>query len=109
MLFPSYQENCPLAPIEAAACGMPVIYRDIEEYKSLYMNSYIKAASTEEFISLTRRMIEDKEFYNEGLKISQELLIQFDKDIIREKLINVYMSLLNNWESSLTLRPFPIS
>jgi 1,2-diacylglycerol-3-alpha-glucose alpha-1,2-galactosyltransferase len=109
MLFPSYQENCPLAPIEAAACGMPVIYRDIEEYKSLYMNSYIKAAGTEEFISLTRRMIEDKEFYNEGLKISQELLIQFDKDIIREKLINVYMSLLNNWESSLTLRPFPIS
>ena len=109
MLFPSYQENCPLAPIEAAACGMPVIYRDIEEYKSLYMNSYIKAVSTEEFISLTRRMIKDKEFYNEGLKISQELLIQFDKDIIREKLINVYKSLLNNWESSLTLRPFPIS
>jgi 1,2-diacylglycerol-3-alpha-glucose alpha-1,2-galactosyltransferase len=109
MLFPSYQENCPLAPIEAAACGMPVIYRDIEEYKSLYMNSYIKAAGTEEFISLTRRMIEDKEFYNEGLKISQELLIQFDKDIIREKLINVYKSLLNNWESSFTLRPFPIS
>jgi 1,2-diacylglycerol-3-alpha-glucose alpha-1,2-galactosyltransferase len=109
MLFPSYQENCPLAPIEAAACGMPVIYRDIEEYKSLYMNSYIKAASTEEFISLTRRMIKDKEFYYEGLKISQELLIQFDKDIIREKLINVYRSLLKNWESSLTLRPFPIS
>ncbi len=107
MLFPSFQENCPLAPIEAAACGMPVIYRDIEEYKSLYLNSYIKAGSLDEFISLTRRMIDDKEFYNEGLKISHQLLVQFDKDIIRGKLINVYRSLLNNWESSFTLRPFP--
>jgi len=94
MLFPSYQENCPLAPIEAAACGMPVIYRDIEEYRLLYKNPYIKAGSTEEFITLTKRMIEDRQFYNEGLKISEQLLIQFDKEIIREKLISVYKSLL---------------
>ena len=96
MLFPSYQENCPLAPIEAAACGMPVIYRDIEEYRSLYENPYIKAGSTEEFISLTKKMIEDPQFYNEGLKISEQLLMQFDKDIIREKLIKIYQSLLSN-------------
>jgi 1,2-diacylglycerol-3-alpha-glucose alpha-1,2-galactosyltransferase len=86
MLLNSFQENCPLAPIEAAACGMPVIYRDIEEYKSLYLNSYLKAGTLDEFISITRRMIDDKEFYNEGLKISQELLVQFDKDLIRKNL-----------------------
>jgi 1,2-diacylglycerol-3-alpha-glucose alpha-1,2-galactosyltransferase len=103
MLFPSYQENCPLAPIEAAACGMPVIYRDIEEYKTLYKYQYLKARNREEFISLTRRMINDRQFYDEGLKISEQLLIQFDKEIIREKLIAVYMSLLNNWESSIML------
>ena len=96
MLFPSYQENCPLAPIEAAACGMPVIYRDIEEYRSLYENPYISAGSIEEFITLTKRMIIDRQFYNEGLKISEQLLRQFDKDIIRKKLIDIYQSLLNN-------------
>jgi 1,2-diacylglycerol-3-alpha-glucose alpha-1,2-galactosyltransferase len=100
MLFPSYQENCPLAPIEAAASGMPVIYRDIEEYRSLYRNPYLKAGSTGEFIALTKRMIEDKQFYNEGLKLSEQLLTQFDKDIIREKLISVYQNLLSNWQSS---------
>jgi len=96
MLFPSYQENCPLAPIEAAACGIPVIFRDIEEYKLLYENPYLKALNKEEFIRLTKKMIRDKEFYNEGLKISQQLLKQFDKDTIREKLICVYQSLLSN-------------
>jgi 1,2-diacylglycerol-3-alpha-glucose alpha-1,2-galactosyltransferase len=96
MLFPSYQENCPLAPVEAAACGMPVIYRDIEEYKSLYENPYLKAGNTEEFIELTRRMINDREFFNEGLNISNQLLKQFEKDLIRTKLIDTYKSLLNN-------------
>lgn len=115
MLFPSYQENCPLAPMEAAACGMPVIYRDIAEYRSLYENPYLKASDKEEFISLTKRMILDREFYEEGLKISQQLLRQFDKELIRKKLINTYMSLLNPSEpsiifpKSLTDVPFELS
>jgi 1,2-diacylglycerol-3-alpha-glucose alpha-1,2-galactosyltransferase len=103
MLFPSYQENCPLAPIEAAACGMPVIYRDIEEYKSLYKYKYLKARTTAEFIRLTRMMISDRQYYEEGLRISEQLLIQFEKENIREKLIDVYRSLLNDWESSILL------
>jgi 1,2-diacylglycerol-3-alpha-glucose alpha-1,2-galactosyltransferase len=98
MLFPSYQENCPLAPVEAAACGMPVIYRDIEEYRSLYENPYLKAAGKEEFISMTKRMIYDRDYYEQGLDISQQLLSQFDKDMIREKLINIYRSLSDNSE-----------
>jgi hypothetical protein len=54
-------------------------------------------------------MIEDREFYNEGLRISEQLLIQFDKEIIRQKLISVYKSLLNSWESSVALRASLIS
>lgn len=100
MLFPSFQENCPLAPVEAAACGMPVVYRDIAEYRSLYENPYLKAADKAEFIGITKRMLTDKEYYNEGLRISENLLLQFDKDRIREKLIHVYSTLLRNCESS---------
>jgi 1,2-diacylglycerol-3-alpha-glucose alpha-1,2-galactosyltransferase len=96
MLFPSFQENCPLAPIEAAACGMPVIYRDIEEYRSLYENPYLKASDKDEFIRLTKRMIFDKDFYAEGSAISQQLLKQFDKDNIRKKLIEIYRTLYSN-------------
>ena len=96
MLFPSFQENCPLAPLEAAACGMPVVFRDIAEYRLLYEHPYIKASSKEEFVAIARKLIYDKDFYNEGLKISQQLLLQFNKDIIRRKLIATYESLLNN-------------
>jgi 1,2-diacylglycerol-3-alpha-glucose alpha-1,2-galactosyltransferase len=95
--------------MEAAACGMPVIYRDIEEYRTLYENPYLKARGTAEFISLTRKIMNDRQFYNEGLKISEQLLTQFDKDIIREKLISVYKSLLKSWQTSVALRASYIS
>jgi 1,2-diacylglycerol-3-alpha-glucose alpha-1,2-galactosyltransferase len=96
MLFTSNQENSPLAPLEAAASGMPVIYRDLEEYKLLYKNPYLKAGDNAEFIRLTKRMIHDKEFYNEGLKISEQILLQFDENHIREELINLYRTLIVN-------------
>jgi len=96
MLFTSYQENSPLAPLEAAASGMPVIYRDLEEYKLLYKNPYLKASDNAEFIRLTKRMMHDKEFYNEGLKISEQILMQFDENHIREELINLYRTLIGN-------------
>jgi 1,2-diacylglycerol-3-alpha-glucose alpha-1,2-galactosyltransferase len=90
MLFPSYQENCPLAPIEAAASGMPVIFRDISEYVSLYENPYLKAKTTDKFVEMTKQLITSSAYYQEGTVISKQLIKQFEKNMIREKLIAVY-------------------
>ncbi|WP_299289470.1 glycosyltransferase [uncultured Mucilaginibacter sp.] len=90
LLFTSYQENCPLAPIEAAACGMPVVYRDIREYELLYEQPYLKAKNTPEFIELTKQLLNEPEFYQQGLAISSELIKQFDQEKIRQQLINLY-------------------
>ncbi|MDB5111695.1 MAG: 1,2-diacylglycerol-3-alpha-glucose alpha,2-galactosyltransferase [Mucilaginibacter sp.] len=96
-LFPSYQENCPLAPMEAAASGLPVVFRDIQEYTSLYANPYLKAANTAEFIEITRTLLSDRPFYNEGVKISERLISEFDKFKIKNDLISLYTNVLNNY------------
>ena len=96
MLFTSYQENCPLAPLEASASPMPVIFRDIEEYRLLYQNPYLKAAGTGEFIDMTKRIMQDRQLYSEGIKISEQLLTQFERENIRRELISVYNSLTYN-------------
>jgi 1,2-diacylglycerol-3-alpha-glucose alpha-1,2-galactosyltransferase len=96
LLFPSYQENCPLAPLEAAACGIPVVFRDLKEYELLYQNPYLKAKTTPEFIEITKKLIYDKSFYEQGLKISEELIMQFDKNRVRTQLINLYQELYKN-------------
>jgi 1,2-diacylglycerol-3-alpha-glucose alpha-1,2-galactosyltransferase len=95
-LFPSYQENCPLAPLVAAACGMPVVYRDLKEYALLYKAPYLKAATTAGFIEIIEKLISDDSFYNDGLKASGILIKQFDRNIIRAKLIDLYKRVLMN-------------
>jgi len=95
-IFPSFTENCPLAPIEAAASGMPVIFRDIPEYKLLYTNPYLKAANNTEFLALINEMMSNSEAYSKGLEISKKLITQFDKKEIRKKLLDVYKTLAND-------------
>ena len=93
MLFPSYQENCPLAPLEAAACGLPVVFRDIEEYELLYEQQYLKAKNNSGFIEILKRMIHDESFYKQGAALSEKLIAQFERKEIRNKLISLYKQL----------------
>jgi 1,2-diacylglycerol-3-alpha-glucose alpha-1,2-galactosyltransferase len=95
-IFPSYQENCPLAPIEAAASGMPVVFRDIEEYKLLYKNEYLKADDNEKFVGWIKKLMNSKDEYKQGLEISEKLISQFDKNEILKQLIEVYGTLMKN-------------
>ena len=100
MLFPSYQENCPLAPLEAAASGIPVVFRDLIEYELLYENPYLKATRNSDFVYLTLRMLNDSDFYNAGQRISAQLIKQFDKDEIHKKLIHLYEEVLADANAS---------
>lgn len=93
LLFPSYQENCPLAPLEAAACGMPVVFRHIREYSLLYEHPYLKAKTTEAFIELTQKLLHEPKFYAQGLQISEELIKQFDQEKIRQQLMDLYQEM----------------
>jgi 1,2-diacylglycerol-3-alpha-glucose alpha-1,2-galactosyltransferase len=95
MLFVSYQENCPLAPIEAASCGLPVVYRDLPEYRLLYEHEYIKGLEHEEFVRIIRRLMNDQHYYADAVSLSGRLIKQFDKYVIREKLLQLYDSLLH--------------
>lgn len=97
LLFPSYQENCPLVPIEAAAAGLPVVYRDLPEYRQLYDHPYLSAKDTQTFITLTKQLLTDKSFYQTGRNYSQVLVSQFDQFEIRKKLIALYNKLYNDY------------
>ncbi len=93
MLFPSYQENCPLAPLEGAAAELPVVFRDIPELARLYESPYLKGRSVEEFAALTRRLANDATFYASARDMSRQLVSQFEPTRIRQQLVSLYREL----------------
>ncbi|MCP9757315.1 glycosyltransferase [Lacihabitans sp. CCS-44] len=94
-LFPSYQENSPLSPIEAAATGLPVLFRDLSEYEMLYESDYLKAKNNLEFSRLISNVFEDKKYMQYAKELSATLVKQFDKNAIRKKLISLYENVYN--------------
>jgi len=99
-IFLSHQENSPLAPIEAAASGMPVMYRDLREYRLLYKNEFYKGTTHEDFVQWITKLASDKTFYNQGLAVSKQLITQFEKGHIRAKLISLYKDMNEKARSS---------
>lgn len=95
-VFSSYQENSPLAPIEAAACGLPIIFRDLIEYRLLYDCPYIKANTNEEFVQKIRQLGTEVEINEAAKTMSANLVKLFDKNVIYEQLMGLYISIYNN-------------
>jgi glycosyltransferase involved in cell wall biosynthesis len=89
-LFPSHQETFGLAAAEAAAAGLPVIFRDLPVYETLHNGDYCRAAQTSDFIALTKRLMKDTQFYDEIQTVSQMLTEPFEPARIHEQLISLY-------------------
>ncbi|HMV11197.1 MAG TPA: glycosyltransferase [Cyclobacteriaceae bacterium] len=103
-VFLSYQENSPLAPVEAAASGMPVMYRDLREYRLLYRNAYYKGHTHEDFAQWIKRLASDKEFYEHSAQVSAQLITQFEKETIRKQLIGLYKEVIERAQSTRSKR-----
>jgi hypothetical protein len=47
-------------------------------------------------------MINDKQFYSEGVEISRQLITQFEKASIRKRLIEIFQNVLDNYQLNIS-------
>lgn len=94
LFFPSYQETQGLVIIEAAVCGLPVVIRDLPEYRQEYQEGYIACSTLDEFADAIEKLHSDKTFYQAQAVESAKLAAKFSDDIIGDKMISYYQSLL---------------
>jgi 1,2-diacylglycerol-3-alpha-glucose alpha-1,2-galactosyltransferase len=90
MLFPSRQENCPYAPIEAAACGLPVIFRDLPVYADLYRTGYCAADDAAGFTAILRGLLADPVRYREARQLSRDLVASFQSNAFIASIAALY-------------------
>lgn len=90
-LTPSYGETFGLTIIEAASSGLPIIARDLIEYKELFGNQIEYARDNNEFSNKIKTLKSRKEL----VKKSTRLCNKFDIKKEGNKLLRLYKSLLH--------------
>jgi len=91
--FPSYQETQGLVVIEAAAVGLPLVLRNLPEYRLLYKKGYL-AGTDKDFTAMISKLATDKDYYLQCSEGAKSLSTKFTFDILGDKLIQLYQSLL---------------
>src|SRR3989344_2610319 len=62
--LPSFQENAPVAVLEAAAVGLPLVLRDIVQYRMLYGEDYLPSES-KGFADIIAKLAREQDFKEE--------------------------------------------
>jgi 1,2-diacylglycerol-3-alpha-glucose alpha-1,2-galactosyltransferase len=91
--FPSFQENCALAIAEAAACGLPLLLRDLDDYRELYGLNFLSAADSAGFNARVGEFFATEDMVREYREKSKEVAKRFDVRLLGEKLVEAYRSL----------------
>ncbi|MCX5774248.1 MAG: glycosyltransferase family 4 protein [Fusobacteria bacterium] len=96
--FPSFQENHPVAVIEAASAKLPIILRDIEEYKDIFFDCYLKGKNNDEFVEIIKKLKTDKVLYSEYMEKADIIGAEYDVKTVTEKLVNAYKEVYQNYK-----------
>jgi 1,2-diacylglycerol-3-alpha-glucose alpha-1,2-galactosyltransferase len=98
LFFPSVQETFGLAIVEAAAAGLPLVLRDINTYRPLFGDSYLKGDEGT-FAQLIGSLRDDEALRTRLTECSQVLAERFDTSRLADHLLKVYGDVLARSET----------
>lgn len=87
--LPSYHENCPMAVLEAAATGLPLVLRDLPQYLELFGNASLYG-SEDMFPAIIRRCLTDESLKADLSDHALQLAKRFDSKSKAERLLSLY-------------------
>jgi 1,2-diacylglycerol-3-alpha-glucose alpha-1,2-galactosyltransferase len=92
--FPSFQENCALAIVEAAACGLPLLLRELEDYHELYGTSFLSARDARGFGRRIRDALSSPVKAAPWTRRSLVMAKRFDVRVLSARLVETYRNVV---------------
>lgn len=91
--LPSEQENHPMAVLEAAGAGLPIVVRDIREYDDTFKNDVVRGTD-DTFVALIKKIGVDPTFREQAIKGAAAIAKRFDSRAGGQHLVEAYKKIL---------------
>ncbi len=93
-VLPAEQENHPMAVIEAAAAGLPIVLRDIPEYDDTFANDFLRCKDDDAFIAAISDLKTNDGLYAKYKQGAQVIAHRFDSKTGADQAAKIYRGLL---------------
>ena len=95
LFMPSYNELFPMSILEASNSYKPIVLRDLDLYKDILKDNYLKGNNVIEFSNIINNLADDKELYNEYSLKSKNIATFYSKENVSKLWLNFYTSIYN--------------
>lgn len=92
-ILPAEQENHPLAVLEAAASGLPIVLRDIPEYDDTFKNDIVRVKDNK-FADAVTKLSKDKVYFSQYSKKAALIAKRFDSKASAKRLAGYYEAII---------------
>ena len=93
LFMPSYNELFPMSILEAINSSKPLLLRDLDLYKDILFEKYLKGNNNDEFVSKLTSL-KDKKIYDKYSKLSNEISEFYSKEHVLEIWKEFYQSIV---------------
>jgi len=94
--FPSFQELFPIAVLEASAASLPLLLRDLPEYKGIFFDHYLSASSDAGFVKALQELHNSRAYSGHWRQEAGLIAARYDLQKNRERLVAIYESVANS-------------
>lgn len=95
--LPSHQETFGIVIVEAAAASLPVLVRDLDQYRQTFnQEHYLTGTDNAEFIKQLKRLVQDEPYRKKAVRASKAIAEQYDSARGAESLVEIYQEIIQS-------------